>query len=294
MNRFTRLLALLAPLVPMAAGCYNVDKIKNGGLACAPNYVCPDGYGCRNGRCYENGTDGGSSTGSDGGAGVLCPAPFGPVAGCLRSVDPGSTCDPVCQTDCSCSERCHLNSAKFTCKGYSGTTYLSDYEACQAGSAATDQCKPGSICLREVDVNACGAHCYRFCRQDSDCPAGSRCNVQITDGKTVISDKVHTCSPPAVVCSPIGSAEGLKCAATPGFACYSFGPSDPDLTTCECAGTIQPGQACNQPHSCTPGYECVGSVCKKLCLLQAAATGVGCGTGKCVSVFGSKRFGTCQ
>lgn len=284
MNRFTRLLALLAPLIAVGAGCYNVDKIKNGGLACAPGYVCPDGYGCRNGRCYENGVDAGASTGTDSGA-PLC---FLPVPGCVRSVDTGSTCDPVCQTDCSCSERCHLKDNKFVCKGYSGNTYLTDFQACQTDSG--DQCKPGSICLKEA-VSACGAHCYRFCRQDSDCPIGSRCDNQISVNGKIVSDKVRTCSPVATTCSPLLASETLKCPAS-GYSCYAFGPSDPEQTTCDCTGIIPAEQACVLPHSCVPGYECAGSVCKKLCLLQTS--GLGCGTGKCVSIFGSKRYGTCQ
>lgn len=289
MNRLTRLFVLLAPLMPMAAGCYNVDGIKNGGLACASNYVCPDGYGCRNGRCYKNGTDGGSSPSPDSDVGGLCPAPFGPIAGCSRSVESGSTCDPVCQTDCACNQRCHLSNTSFACQAVTATSFLAEYQACQTNEG--DTCRPGTICLAEAE-SACGAHCYRFCREDGDCPTGSRCRDAIAIGDASVSSKVLTCSPPITTCNPIGSADSTRCTDA-GFACYVFGATDPEQTTCECAGTIQAGGKCSQPHTCVPGYECVNSVCRRLCLLQASSNPA-CGAGRCVSVFGSTRYGTCQ
>lgn len=84
------------------------------------------------------------------------------------------------------------------------------------------------------------------------------------------------------------------CAARSGFACYVYGQALPNEATCECAGTLTAGQSCTDLHSCRPGLECAGTPlqCRRLCSLQLGVTA--CGTLKCVSLFGSTKWGTCQ
>jgi hypothetical protein len=296
----------LAPLALVAAGCYDTDGIVNGGLACGANRSCPDGYGCRpSGFCWKDNTDGGAiaggsdgpppagdgPTGKDGPTDVQasCPAPFGPFAGCAASVEPGSTCDPVCQAGCTCDQRCQLSATGFSCRKFPGSTYLADMETCDA---ANDLCRPGSGCMLEMQ-DSCGSHCYRYCRQNGDCPVNSRCRDRIMIADKPVSERILMCSPPIEACSPVsGSGAADRCSGgRRGFSCYVFGPSDPNDTTCECAGTLPAGAPCTDVHSCQPGYECAAGRCRRVCMLSL---GTACGTAKCVPLFGSTKFGTCQ
>jgi hypothetical protein len=169
---------------------------------------------------------------------------------------------------------------------------LDTFKACDVHN---DLCKPGRVCLQPVDNSTgCVAQCFRYCRQDADCAeiAGSRClfTIDVGDGQ----NNTLICSPPAVPCNPVQLGAAPACAnSSTGNACYVFSTKSPDETMCDCAGSIKPGAACQDPHSCIPGYECVGGLCQKLCAL--VANGAGCAAGQtCVAYSGSTKFGTCQ
>jgi hypothetical protein len=212
------------------------------------------------------GTGGLGGSGEDGGAsdsGSECTAPvgqYGPFPGC-SSPPPDNGCDLVCQSGCACNERCKVVNGTPGCQA-EGPSFLQQYETCEPRD---DRCRPGTICLQDsVDQPSCGAHCYRHCHADADCPS-SRCNIDIQFGSASTIHKV--CSPPVDPCSPIGPA---RCSAganrpSPSFGCYTMSADDPDLTICDCAGPLAIGMSCTYRHECQPGAECVLSGMVRLC-----------------------------
>jgi hypothetical protein len=93
--------------------------------------------------------------------------------------------------------------------------------------------------------------------------------------------------------------------ALPTFGCYVMSATYPDISICECAGTIPVGQACNYEHECVPGAECIMAAgvrtCRRLCKVGLPAgspipTG-GCGVAPgvlCQPLPGSAQFGYCR
>jgi hypothetical protein len=296
--------AWLAALCLLGA-CYN-PQIADGTLKCSALSECPSGFKCNpaDGHCYQHGGGPSDSVDSGGGteAGVCTAAPglYGPFAGCNAQIQ--KTCDPVCQAGCGCNERCMADKGVLLCKAVSapfkGLTDQCDSDA--------DTCRPGLICLVEDAEDparaACGAHCYRHCRNDNDCQSispYSKCSIEVAFQNSTFTAKTCTQAPEA--CSPWGAA---RCARPgerplPTFACYVLGTA-PDQTTCECAGQVMAGAKCIYEHDCVAGYECVADsgmhVCKKVCALGATTvlTG-GCPVGAtCTPFSGSTKWGYCK
>jgi hypothetical protein len=239
---------------------------------------CPSGYKCNrlDGFCYKEGSippiggsGGGGGMGGAGGDNVCTVAmpPYGPVAGCMPPAS--KPCDPVCQSGCACNERCKLEGGNPVCRA-EGPMFTEQYGSC---SPSADQCKPGTICLQESqDHPGCGAHCYRHCRADADCP-NAKCSVEVQFGMSTTTDKV--CSPPMDTCNPFGPArcmmQGMR--PYPTFGCYVMSSTYPDIAICDCAGTTLVGQACKYEHECEPGAECVllgmARLCRRVCKVGA-------------------------
>jgi hypothetical protein len=262
----------------LTAGCFNTKNVQNGGLKCAPDGVCPDGFSCRSSDnlCYRNGTDGGNA----------CTPP--------ADLPPGNLCDPVCQSGCPSNQRCQqvldpLGNYSFGCETPPTGTPLDVFKPCDTGN---DLCKPGLLCVEPpLGSTGCVAQCYRYCRQDSDCPANTLCALSSVIGG---QQSMPICAPPAVACSPALQTAAPACSPSlTGSTCYVFSKELPDETMCDCAGTIAAGLACTDLHSCVAGYECAGGKCQKVCLLQ---TGVlACPVGQtCSSLNASTKYGTCQ
>jgi hypothetical protein len=260
----------------LAAGCFNTKNVQSGGLKCAPGGVCPDGFSCGpDNLCYRNGTDGG----------IACTPP--------TDLPPGDLCDPVCQSGCPANQRCQqvvdpLGNYSLGCETPPTGTPLDVFKPCDTGN---DLCKPGLLCVEPpLGSTGCVAQCYRYCRQNSDCPANSRCALSIVIGG---QPSMPICAPPAVTCNPALQTAVLACSPSlTGSTCYVFSKEFPDETMCDCAGTIAAGLACTDMHSCVAGYECTGGKCQKVCLLQAG--GLACPGGQtCASLNGSTKYGTC-
>jgi len=275
-----------------AAGCFNLKSVQSGGLKCASDGSCPDGFFCGEEHlCYRNGT-----------AGVnLCTvaqaqAPLGPFPACTPPSQSVALCDPVCQSGCSCSHRCEMvgdaiAGYSFACQTPPSGTSLDTFQPCDSSN---DLCKPGQTCLPPpTDSTGCVAVCYRYCRLDGDCPVNSYCVFSIDLGG---QQAVSICSPPVVACDPSLASAAPTCASsTVGTNCYVFSSDFPDKTMCDCPGTIKAGAPCSDLHSCVAGYECAQGKCQKTCLLSAGAS-ASCASGQtCVSLFGtSTKFGICQ
>ena len=290
MIRSTSILAALLLSTGFAAGCFSTKTVQSGGLQCAPDKTCPDGFFCAEGNlCYRNGTQGVNVCSKS-----EAQPPFGPFAGCVSVA--GGPCDPVCQSGCSCAHRCQMardpsSGYSFECQAPPEGTLLDTFQACDPQN---DLCKPGHVCLTPPkNSSGCTAQCNRFCRVNGDCPTNSYCVFSIDLGG---QRTASVCSPPAVLCEPAQTSAATACGSSPsGSSCYVFSADLPDQTMCDCAGTLPPSAACSELHSCIPGYECVADKCQKTCLL-ATGGAVACGSGKtCVPLFGtSSKFGVCQ
>lgn len=269
--------AAVAALV-IGAACYD-PSFQSGSLKCGGTSAaeCPEGHVCSGGYCYKKGapvsptagTGGGGTSGMGGAAGTSGGGDlYGPFEGCAAASS--GRCDVVCQAGCGSGERCNLDQGNATCRAQL-PPFKGIAESCGSGA---DTCRPGSICLEEVRPQACGAHCYRFCRDDTHCPANARCASE------VLGSGQKVCSPPFdPPCNPVAMGGGpARCQPDrPNFGCYVLSASHPDLAVCDCAGDTRPGAACTDEHECQPGFECVKlgpeAICRKVCHLSVAQSG---------------------
>ncbi len=283
-----------------ALGCY-APKIDNGKLQCSiPDRLCPDGMECSavDRFCYKKGE-----------VPVVTVRPLDSgapdaIAMCQTMTPAGGKCDPVCQVGCNAEQKCNVTATSTGCTpAPTTTTALGVNATCTPGGA--DQCARGLICLREPRP-VCGAHCYKYCRSDSDCqpPAlgmpnsGSRCTGLVDPRSTLTSTKV--CSPPRDDCDPSFGLGQLapRCTSQggprpfPTFGCYVLSTDYPDIPVCDCAGFLTeedttptpmrpdpPG--CSGDRTCVPGFDCVPNsagptakpvtVCRRVCKLAGGA-----------------------
>jgi hypothetical protein len=285
MTRFSKLAVGFLPALILVA-CYNTSSVENGGLVCGAGDACPDGFYCAKGACWKNGI----------GPGDACEAPFGPFVTCSAGQDPaGSTCDPVCQSECACGRRCVLNSTatSFLCEaaGYS-QSFAEPGQTCED----PDSCAPGSVCLGDL---VCPNLCYRTCRADQDCPVGTYCTkVAIENEAHSAIGGVYLCSPPAEACDPTGPATCL--AGRAGFACVFLagltGVAISDATVCDCASfhSEKVGAVCtSKPDNCQPGAVCADGRCRTICSKSAGASACPSGT-SCAAMYNSSQYGYCR
>ena len=162
-------------------------------------------------RCYKNKPSG--DAGDD--AGGTC---MRQELECSASPGPSGACDPVCQSGCACGEKCVNPGAGNMCTPIAMPVQL-NYDSC---NPAADRCRPGSVCLPEFQ-DRCGAHCYRFCRVDTDCGMNARCTGEAQDPAgnplyRVCSARIEPCNPTGVApaCGPGAGADRLA----PAFGCY--------------------------------------------------------------------------
>lgn len=280
----------LAAAVGTLGACY-APKIPNGQLPCSAGATreCPGGFTCKEGACWADGTgpstggttggSGGSGGGTGGGTANLC---SGIPQDHVCEPDNRGACDPVCQTGCGPNQRCTMGTSGPAC-----VALPSAPNCVNAACGAADTCARGTICLGELQA-ACGAHCYRFCRDDDDCLPNARCTVGAGEGSAAFT----ACSPPIESCNPV--SPGARCAQKPAgtFGCYILSLAHPDLAVCDCAGTLVPGQACGGEHQCIPGSECINGVCRRLCDMSGVINCVGGTT--CQQIPGSTKYGFCR
>jgi hypothetical protein len=297
-----------AALMLALVGCYR-PNIVEGGFKCGPTTRkrCPDGFVCdpasntcrqmpiRDGAARDLGADdraGARDLAADpaGDRGqTMC---LGPRAGCTPA-DPGALCDPFCQTGCACDQRCSVNSGgALTCNPPLNGT-LQGGQVCNVQSGGTtdqtDGCAPGLVCLSE----ACGMHCFPFCRTDADCPNSTCSRPVVPDMPT---GRFKVCEVPFAACNPVAPmAAGCS---SDGQTCY-LSPVAPDKTFCGCpASDKRESQPCHVPQDCLAGLTCVDATngadlrCRATCnLTQPNICG---GTAMCRPINGSKTYGFCS
>jgi hypothetical protein len=310
------------------AACYNTKDVKNGGLVCAPDNACPEGFTCikdglpgQAGHCYRNGTgptDASTSPAdkpdatpdtlpprpdvANPAACTVATPPFGPFAGCsVPSSLPGSAsaCDPVCQSGCACDRRCVVEEktlGSFVCEAapQAPSTFVPVLSDCSGERWSS--CAPGSICVGD---EVCPSLCYKACRGDEDCPRGSLCSLNtLLDLRGQPVSGLALCTPPAETCNPTGAAS----CATPrdNFNCvFQAGQTGvaTDTTICDCRTLHDKklGAACRpDPDDCEPGLVCVANVCRQICELAGTGATACSGISRCTSVFGSSKYGYCR
>jgi hypothetical protein len=284
-----RAAVLLATLSALVGGCYKPD-IPDGKFLCGTGQSCPDGFQCVGSHCFKN--QPGDAAGDTGGTcmrqELLCSA----------SPGPSGACDPVCQSGCACGEKCVNPGAGNICTATTMPVQLL-YDSCDPGA---DRCRPGAVCLPEFQPR-CGAHCYRFCRADSDCEPNARCTGEAQDDAgnllyKVCSAEIAPCNPtgPAPTCGPGARADRRA----PAFGCYILSHMHPDETVCECAGVLPEGSPCEREYQCVPGNECLkvgtDTRCRRLCTIEGGVlASVACAPGeKCMPFPNARKFGYCS
>jgi hypothetical protein len=275
----------------MTAGCYN-PSIGEGAFLCGPGGSCPDGFRCDGTRCYKNkpAGDAGEDTGGCKSQELECSAASGSTGGC----------DPVCQSGCACGEKCTNSGSGNRCAPI-GLPVRGFYDSCDPSG---DRCRPGAACLPEFQER-CGAHCYRFCRVDSDCGEVARCTGEAQDDNGNLLYKVCSAKIEQPGCNPTGPNPACSPSTTPdrpasAFGCYILSHLHPDETVCECSGLLPEGAACAREYQCAPGNEClkVGAEtkCRKLCTLEGSGIlpPTVCPVGqRCNAFAGARKFGFC-
>lgn len=278
-NRALAAWAILVAVMSAGAGCFK-PTIQDGGLLCAGGAdggVCPEGYYCSaNGTCRK-------------GTKMACPL-ASPHLQQICEPDPGTDCDPVCQSRCECG-RCTYNGTGLVCLPPGGGVDGGDKPPGAICTPGADDCAPGSFC--RSDCRGTIGRCYRFCgKRGNTRPAvceGRGCQTYLTDALGNETD-LGVCDPPFQACNPVGDSR--DCASTE-LGCYVSNTSSGG-TVCDCKGTLRPGEICGPYNSCIPGYRCVGlgagdATCVQTCRLGVASD---CPSGTCLSA-GGGLYGYC-
>jgi hypothetical protein len=266
--------AILVAVMSPGAGCFK-PTIQDGGLLCAGGAdggVCPEGFYCSaNGTCRK-------------GPKIACLS-TSPHLERICTPDPGTDCDPICQSRCDCG-RCTYNGTGLVCLAPGNKPRGA---ICTPG--AQDDCAPGNFCRRDCEGKI--GRCYRFCGNDGisrdDACGGQDCLIFLNDALNNPTD-LAVCDPPFQDCNPVGDSG--DCASSE-LGCYVSNTSSGG-TICDCRGAGRPGEICGPYNSCIPGYRCVGvglgdTTCVRTCRLGVAGD---CPSGTCTSA-GGGLYGYC-
>lgn len=251
----------------VCAGCYQ-PNVKSGQLACADGGtgLCPSGFTCVQGRCEGPGArkDGGprDSTAPNSDAPLCRRVPSLP--GCTAQTTPSLACDPVCQTNCGCNQKCSSST-----EGVIGCfpvdlplALKKPLESCTVSDLNTktqsDNCVPGSFCLDPAGYGTLGTYCFPLCRTAADCPGGLACSPRRVGvgGSPVI---VLVCDLPDSDCDPT-----MKTGVSTGCTndrprCYLIAPDSNGngRSVCEYAtGDKGRDNDCGVPRDCFAGLTC--------------------------------------
>jgi hypothetical protein len=225
------------------------------------------------GGTTEAGTTGNDDSGLASDVGGSCPEPNLPCSGSPST----GICDPVCQTgDCDwCSQKCTYvfdgTSAQPTCA--SSTGHGAFPNSCTRYSAATskqsDDCAPGSICLRPT-VGDSVSYCFQLCAAAADCLGGLECGQRQLSS---LGGSVGVCDPPYSPCGTDGTCcDPLALTGCPdNRVCLLVSP-DPGAqpqhsrTVCEFGNGGQvDSQPCSASRDCMEKYTCVNNMCRRVC-----------------------------
>ncbi|HET6282572.1 MAG TPA: hypothetical protein VFH73_16530 [Polyangia bacterium] len=239
-----------------AAGCYD-PNISNGGLLCAANAKCPDGFKCNpaDQKCYK--TSGGADARPDA---PICTFPV-VTPTCSDAPKMNQKCNPVCQNGCQCG-RCNVIGKEPTCTAIGAKTVG------QVCNLSADDCSAGLICLQEACGGGTLGRCYKYCSKADQC-GGPSCQIPVlAPGNQETGFLV--CDVAAQDCDPVAKTG----CPSPSLNCYL---TSANQTLCDCpnrAGML--GEACTIYSDCATGLVCVsnlaglaGSRCAQICSQQS-------------------------
>jgi hypothetical protein len=265
--------AIVVSVMSSGAGCFK-PTIQDGGLLCAGGAdggACPEGFHCSaNGTCRS-------------GPKPQCSLTM-PHLAPICAADPGTDCDPICQSRCDCG-RCTYNGTGLVCLPAGNKPRGA---ICTPG---TDECAPGNFCRRD-----CGnriARCYRFCGNDgsrrADVCDGQDCQIFLNDALGNPTE-LAVCDPPPQACNPVGDNNDCGNAE---LGCYIQDTTG--ATVCDCKGAGAPGGGCDLFNSCSPGFRCLrlGASATATCVKTCRRGGTDCAPNACTAV-GSGDFGFCM
>lgn len=249
--------ALLISL--LAAGCFSPD-IGEGALVCGANQLCPEGFTCAGGRCYQNppGIDAPvdapvDASGRCANGGFLACDSNGDLVLCAGDNDAAVVhCDFGCN---SMAGQCNVCQPNTTSCDSQGNQLVCD----STGLMQTlSPCNPDSNdCTDDICMNG-------MCRHPN-VTDGTTCSTGVClNGNCVCGDSGQPCCGGtncngAMVCTNghcgnCGSSGQVCCAnqtCGPGFVCAN---------SCQpCGGS---GELCCSNSTCDSGFNCMGSHCQ--------------------------------
>ena len=271
---------LVAALLP-GASCFK-PTIQDGGLRCAGGAdggVCPEGFHCAaNGTCVK-------------GPKEVC-SMAKPHVEPICTPDPGTDCDPICQSRCDCG-RCTYNGTSLVCLAPGGGVDAGNQPAGAICTPGADDCAPGNIC--RLDCRNRIGRCYRFCgnkgMKRTDACGGQGCQIFLNDALGNPTD-LAVCDPPVQPCNPVGDSN--TCGSSE-LGCY-IQDSTGD-TVCDCKGIVAAGGDCGPFNSCIPGFRCLGlsATATPICVKTCRIGGTDCAPNACAPIGGGGgAFGFCM
>ena len=154
------------------------------------------------------------------------------------------SCNPL-KPNCGPTEGCYFFvDDMFTCQPAGGV-------AVGSSCTSTNSCVPGALCVN--------GYCYLPCSSPggaNTCTAPNECRP------TDVSGIGFCWIPPPGYCNPLHPTCGT------GQGCFGYSYMNGDTYTCQTAGTVPSGSACN-PGRCVAGTDCVqdstGTKCRPYC-----------------------------
>lgn len=219
---------------------FSCKKDNEGDFVCQKD---PDTGGTTEGGTTEGTTEGGTTEGTTTGGGTT----GGDInAGCGKNAPDGALCNPYCQNGCSADQNCTFQGGSFGC-GLPGAGGIGD------GCTNSSNCATGLACI-SLTGDPAGPLCRQFCIDESECPEGRACDLNVTfSGGAAAS----FCGDISVGCNAFDQST-----CGDGQGCYL----NNNATKCFEAGTLKEGEACIDlgPNSCEAGLQCL-IVCTPVC-----------------------------
>ena len=229
--------ALLAILI---CGCFSPD-IGEGALACGDHNLCPEGFSCAGGHCYQN------------------PPPID-----APTIDAFGSCTPGVFQYCEGPDGGHDNLYHCSSDGTRTESEPCDF-GCNINAGQCNLCTPSeSSCDAQGRLVVCASNglsqSRTMCVSDNNdctddlCTGGGCTHRNVTDGTTctgATGGSTGACLAGVCVCGDMGEpcCNGTTCNSS--LQCIGN----------RCGNCGSPGQSCCTGQSCGPGAVCISNMC---------------------------------
>jgi hypothetical protein len=248
----------------LAAGCFSPD-IGEGALVCGDNNLCPEGFSCAGGHCYQNPPSIDAPVDAPVDAAPCAAGGFVNCSGHDLLVCAGGDIDAgVVHCDFGCNQaagQCNLcDPGTTSCDSQGNQVVCDSMGLSQALVPCTSDNKD---CTQDICVNGACAHpAVTDGIACSDAPSGA--SGACLNGNCVCGDDGQPC------CSSTTCNGGLVCSLGHCGNCGSLGQVCCTNQTCGpgfvCANNCQPcggnGDLCCANSTCDSGFTCMGSHCQ--------------------------------